>query len=125
VLNLVLSIALVIAWGAIGAAVATLVISGLIVPARIPLACDAIGCPVRRIARGALAPALASTAPSLLVMVIVLETMAPGLGRLAVGLGAGWTIAVAIGLAQIGPRRLVARVARELARPRQVGEPVA
>lgn len=125
VLNLALSIVLVIVWGAIGAAIATLVTSGLIVPARIPLACGAIGCPVPRLARSALLPALASVAPAVLVMVIVVEMMEPGLARLCVGLGAGWGIAIAIGLAQIGPRRLAARVARELARPRQVGEPVA
>lgn len=105
--NVGLSVILVIAYGPLGAAVATLLTSALLVPARIPLACRATGCSLRRIAASGLWPAVASSLPSLAIIAIVLALLEPGVARLALGLGAGWGVALGIGLLQAGPRRLL------------------
>jgi O-antigen/teichoic acid export membrane protein len=107
--NLGLSVALVTAFGVMGAAVATLVTSGLLVPVRIPLACHATGTPAARLVGDALAPALLACAPALVAMVTVRLLLDPGVVRLLVGLSAGWGIGALIGVLQAGgPRRLLA-----------------
>ncbi|MGI8731524.1 MAG: oligosaccharide flippase family protein [Solirubrobacteraceae bacterium] len=107
VANLALSIVLVVRFGAIGAVVATLLTTGLIVLLRIPLACRAVGCPARRLAAGALVPALLASTPAIAVMIAVLLALDPGAVRLAAGLVAGWGLAAGLGIAQVGPRRLL------------------
>jgi O-antigen/teichoic acid export membrane protein len=104
--NLALSVVLVVRWGAIGAAVATLVTSGLLVPVRIPLACRATGCPGRRLLGEAIAPALLGCLPALAVMATAFAAMGPGVGRLLVGLGGGWAVGALTGVLQLGPARL-------------------
>jgi O-antigen/teichoic acid export membrane protein len=115
--NLGLSIVLVSAHGAIGAALATLFTSAVIVPLRIPLACRAIGCRLGSVWRAALLPALAGAAPSLALMGAVVALLEPGALRLAVGLGLGWGAGLAIGAAQLRPWR-----AAGLAFPRRLRE---
>jgi O-antigen/teichoic acid export membrane protein len=104
--NVALSIVLVARHGAIGAAVATLVTSGLLVPVRIPLALRATGCTARRMAREAVAPALAGCAPAFAVMLVAWLALGPGPARLLAGLGGGWTVAALVAGAQIGSGRL-------------------
>jgi O-antigen/teichoic acid export membrane protein len=118
--NLALSIVLVIEHGAIGAAVATLITSGLLVPLRIPLACRATGCSAQRLAREAFAPALAGCAPAFAVMIVAWLVLDPGLLRLAVGLGGGWAAGLLIAAAQIGPSRLRTALRRPAAPPSAV-----
>jgi O-antigen/teichoic acid export membrane protein len=106
VANLALSVALVSAWGVIGAAVATLVTSGLLVPLRIPLACRAAGARVQTLVHGALVPVLVACAPAAAVMGASRLLLDAGVVRVLVGLGGGWAIGAAAAAAQIGPRRL-------------------
>lgn len=112
VANLSLSVILVSAIGVVGAALATLLSSAVLVPVRIPLACRATGCPPERLVREALAPAARGVAPALAIMAIVLVALEPGLARLTLGVAAGVTAAVAVAAAQVGPRRLL-RLGRE------------
>jgi O-antigen/teichoic acid export membrane protein len=104
--NLALSVALVVRWGAIGAAVATLITSGLLVPIRIPLACRATGCPGRRLIREGIAPAVAGCVPAIAVMALAFVAMEPGAARLVAGLGGGWTAGALTAALQLGPARL-------------------
>ena len=110
--NLALSITLVSVMGALGAAIATLVTSGLLVPVRIPLACRATGCSSRRLLAEALLPATRGAAPALAVMVAGLVLLEPGVVRLVVGLGGGLAVGAAAAAVQIGPRRLLAAARR-------------
>ena len=106
--NLALSVVLVIEFGAIGAAIATLITSGLLVPVRIPLACRATGCPLSRLVRESLGPGLAGCAPALAVMALAWFLLDPGAVRLLAGLGGGWAVGALVAAVQIGlPRGLV------------------
>ena len=104
--NLALSIVLVIEHGAMGAAIATLITSGLLVPVRLPLACRATGCTAGRLAREALAPAAAGCVPAFAVMSVALLALDPGALRLVAGLGGGWLVGAAVAAVQTGPGRL-------------------
>lgn len=104
--NLALSVALVSAWGVIGAAVATLVTSGVLVPLRIPLACRAAGARATTLVHGALLPVLVACAPAAAVMAASRLLLDDGVVRVLVGLGGGWAIGAAAAAAQIGPRRV-------------------
>jgi O-antigen/teichoic acid export membrane protein len=113
--NLGLSIVLVSSYGALGAAVATLITSGLLVPVRLPLACRATGCSAARLAHDALLPGLAGCVPAAVVMAVASITLDPGLPQLAAGLGGGWVTGVATAALQLGPERLQALSRRRVA----------
>jgi O-antigen/teichoic acid export membrane protein len=104
--NLGLSIVLVIEYGTMGAAVATLITSGLLVPVRVPLACRATGCTAARLGREALLPAVVGCVPAFAVMAVALVALDPGVLRLVAGLGAGWAAGAAVAAVQIGPARV-------------------
>ena len=108
--NLVLSIVLVSAYGAVGAAIGTLATSALISPLRVPLAARALGAPVAALVRSSLVPALLSSLPALAGLAAVRLALDAGPARLFAGLAVVVAAAAAVGAAQLGPRR----VAREL-----------
>ncbi len=105
--NVALSIVLVIRYGVIGAVVGTLLTTAVIVLVRLPLAARATGCPGRRLFADGLLPALTATAPAIAAMVAARLLLDAGLARLAVGLVFGWGLASAVGIAQVGPRRVL------------------
>ncbi len=109
--NLALSVVLVIRYGAIGAVVATLATSAVIVLLRVPLACRETACPGLRMTTQAIAPAVAATLPSVLVMLASLAAVESPIARVALGLGGGWSVAAVIAGRQVGLRRLRAMVA--------------
>jgi O-antigen/teichoic acid export membrane protein len=113
--NVVLSILLVLRFGAVGAALGSLLASTLLGPLKFPVACRATGVPVRRLAREGLAPALAAAVPALLVMGAVRVGLEPGGGRLLLGVGGGLAVAAAAAVVQFGPGRLAALVRGRLA----------
>jgi O-antigen/teichoic acid export membrane protein len=104
--NLGVSIALVSAYGAIGAALGTLFTSAVIAPVKIPLVCGALKCRLRRFLAGAIAPGLLSSVPGLAMMVLVRLVMHGGIVQLLVGLAAGLGISLLIGLAQMGREQI-------------------
>jgi O-antigen/teichoic acid export membrane protein len=104
--NLAISIVLVYAYGAIGAALGTLVTSALISPIKVPLACRALGTSVPDFLRKTVLFAVASSVPALVGMSVVWLTMSEGVARLLVGLAVGAILTIAVGVAQIGPVRL-------------------
>lgn len=114
--NLVLSIVLVSAHGAIGAAVATLLTSTVLAPVLVPLACRALDCPLKTLVRQALLPATAASVPPLAIMVAVWSLMGLGTLRLIVGLAAGWGAALAVASIQVGPRRGLALIRASIGR---------
>jgi O-antigen/teichoic acid export membrane protein len=115
-LNLAMSIILVSAYGAIGAALGTLISSYLIGPVNFPLACRATGLSVSRFARRSLVPALVSSLPSAIVMLAVWLALSPSLGRLLLGAFLGVGVAGVVALLQLGPGRAVGAVRSELRR---------
>ena len=121
--NLGLSIVLVSAYGAVGAAISTLVVSALLTPVRIPLACSAIGVGTSTIlVRGIVRPVLTAI-PAIAVMVGLSALLQPGPGRIGAVIVAGAVIHAGVVIAQVGPRR-----ARELvkeARSRPAADPAA
>src|SRR5690606_28840325 len=104
--NVVLTIVLVSAHGAVGAAVATLVAYGVLAPARLPLAARAIGMRLGDLVRRGLVPALTSSLPPAAALVAMLLVLPAGGVRGVAGLVVGAGIAAAIGLAQVGPGEL-------------------
>jgi O-antigen/teichoic acid export membrane protein len=106
--NLALSIVLVSAYGAIGAALGTLFTSAVLAPIRFPLACGALGTSTARFLRESIVPAALSSLPALAAMALIWLVLPSGALRLAIGLTLGIGIAIAIGAAQIGPRRTLA-----------------
>jgi O-antigen/teichoic acid export membrane protein len=106
--NLGVSVALVSAYGAVGAALGTLFTSALLAPVKWPLACRAVGCSTTRFLRESLVPGIVSSLPALAAMGATWIVLPSGALRLAVGLSVGIGIAVAVGAAQIGPRRTLA-----------------
>jgi O-antigen/teichoic acid export membrane protein len=103
--NLGISIVLVSKYGAIGAAVGTLLTSGLLAPIKFPLVCRATGCPTKRFLREAILPAVAGSLPSITVMAGAWAVLPAGAMRLTIGLALGLAAGVAVAAAQIGPRR--------------------
>ncbi|HEU0250625.1 MAG TPA: oligosaccharide flippase family protein [Solirubrobacteraceae bacterium] len=111
--NLGASIALVSAYGAIGAALGSLFTSAVLAPVKFPLVCEAIGLRLRRFLGASIVPSILSSLPGLAAMVLVRATMGSGFAQAFVGLTAGLGISLLIGLGQIGPAR-VSGLAREL-----------
>jgi O-antigen/teichoic acid export membrane protein len=114
--NLGISIALVSRYGAIGAAVGTLATSAVLAPVKLPLAARALGIPLGGLAWDGLARPLVSTLPSLAAMCAVRIFMTEGSSRLLVGAVVGLGLALAVGIAEIGPGRLRSTL-RLLGRP--------
>lgn len=104
--NVALSIFLVSAYGAIGAALGTLFTTAVLVQARFPIVSRAIGSSIPMLLRRSFAPAIVSSIPALALMIAVRVTLPQGLGRLLLGLGGGLAVAALIGLLQVGPSRL-------------------
>jgi O-antigen/teichoic acid export membrane protein len=107
-LNLALSIVLVKAYGAVGACLGTLATSGVIAPLKLPLAGRALGVSSRKLFVTSVVPAVASSLPTLGVIVAIRLLVGPGEGRFFLGAAAGLTLAAAVAVAQIGPQRLLA-----------------
>lgn len=105
VANVGISIALVSAYGAIGAAIGTLVTSGVLAPIKFPLACHATGASTARFLRASILPATIGSLPAIGVMLGVWALLPSGGVRLALGLLLGLATGVAVAAAQIGPRR--------------------
>jgi O-antigen/teichoic acid export membrane protein len=118
VLNLAISIVLVTQYGAIGAALGTLISSYLIGPLNFPLACRAVGYPLGRLFRRTVVPAIVSSLPSAIAMLVVWLSLSPSAGRLLLGAVLGVGLAAAVALLELGPRRAVAEVRSELRRSR-------
>jgi O-antigen/teichoic acid export membrane protein len=108
--NLAISIVLVSAYGAIGAAIGTLVSSYLIGPPKFALCCSATGYHLRRFIRISLLGAVASSLPSVAAIVVVWLVIPLGVGRMALGFALGLGVAAVVGLLQVGPRRAAAEL---------------
>jgi O-antigen/teichoic acid export membrane protein len=106
--NLGLSVVLVSAYGAIGAALGTLFTSTVLAPIKFPLACRAVGCSTSRFLRDSVVPAIVGSLPAVAAMMVVWFVLPSGALRLAIGLSLGTAIAIAVGAAQIGPRQTLA-----------------
>lgn len=104
--NLALSIVLVSAYGAIGAALGTLLTYGVVAPVKLPLAARATDLGFARFFRATLVPAVLSTAPGAILMVAARALLPGEAMRLAIGFVGGLAICSAIGLRQVGLRRL-------------------
>lgn len=105
--NIGATVTLVWLYGALGAALGTLLTSALIGPLKIPLACRSLGVPLGRFVRSSLGAALASSVPALAAVAIVYAVVPGGPLRALAGLGAALALTAAVGVAQVGPRRLV------------------
>jgi O-antigen/teichoic acid export membrane protein len=120
--NLTISLVLVFEFGAIGAALGTMISSYLIGPANFPLACRAIEHPVKRFLKTSVLPAIVSSLPSIAAMLAVWLALSPGVGRLALGVVLGVGVAAAVALLQIGPTRAASELRSELRREREESE---
>jgi hypothetical protein len=103
--NLAVSIALVSAYGAVGAALGTLFTSALLAPVKFPLVCRAAGCHLGRFLRDSVGVPLASAAPGVAAMVAVWLMLPVGAPRLALGLFCGLTLSLLVAAQQFGFRR--------------------
>jgi O-antigen/teichoic acid export membrane protein len=106
VANVALTVFLVWRFGAIGAALGTLITAGILAPVKLPLACRAAGCPVGRTIGAAVGKAGASSLPAMVAMAVLWAVLPEGAVRLFAALGAGaaaWTL---VGVAQVGPTRI-------------------
>jgi O-antigen/teichoic acid export membrane protein len=112
--NLGLSVVLVSAHGAIGAALGTAFTSALLAPLRLPLACRAAGVPTVAVVRAGIVPAIAGSLPGVAVMLGIFLTVAPGAGRMAAGMALGLGLCIGIGLRQVGRDRLARAVQRAM-----------
>ena len=117
ILNLAISIILVSAYGAIGAAIGTLVSSYLIGPANFPLACRATGYPLGRFfGRTSGCPRSPPRCPARSRCSRSGWPSRPSPGRLLLGVFLGVGIALLVALLQLGPRRALSEVRSELRR---------
>jgi len=115
--NLALSITLVSIYGAIGAALGTLLTSAVLAPLKIPLVCRATGSSVWSFLRVGVLPAVASSALGIGAMACAWMLLPPGLGRLTLGGLGGLGVCAAVAIVQIGPRNIVAMVRTFTRRP--------
>ena len=104
--NLALSIVLVTSYGAIGAALGTLFTTAALAPIRLPLACRAVGYPLRQLAGRALLPAVGSSLPGIVAMLAVWAALPQGAGRLLAGALLGIGLSLAVALRQVGLNRI-------------------
>lgn len=117
VTNVALSIALVFTFGAVGAALGTLLTTALVSPVKIPLAARAIGQSTTLLVRDGIARPILSSLPALAAMVLVRLLLEQGPLRLALGLAVGLGAAAVVGARQLGGDRLRTLV-RAGSRPR-------
>lgn len=108
VANLACSLWLIWTYGAIGAALGTLLTSALIVPVACPLACRVMGCSVGRFLREGIVPAVASSIAAVAVMTGIFALLPAGALRLVIGLTLGIAVAAAVAVAQTGAGRSLA-----------------
>lgn len=106
--NVSLTVFLVSRYGAVGAALGTLLTSAVLAPVKFPLVCRAIGCSTAEFLRRSVAAAVLSSLPALAAMGATWLLMPPGTLRLVTGVGVGVGLALAIGVSQIGFRRTLA-----------------
>ncbi len=104
--NLALSIVLVSEYGAIGAAFGTLLTYGLVAPVKLPIAARATGCGFGHLLRTGLAPAVLSTLPGAVWMLVAWAFLPDQGMRLLVGFTGGLAICLALGIRQVGVGRL-------------------
>ena len=105
--NVSISVALVWRYGAVGAAIGTLVTSGVLAPVKIPIVCRALGSSTGAFVRGSVVPAVASSAPALAAMALVRVFVSEGPARLVLGASVGMLLALVVAGRQLGPRRVV------------------
>jgi O-antigen/teichoic acid export membrane protein len=108
--NIALTIGLVAAYGAIGAALGTLLTSAVLAPVKYPLVCRSLGCAIGEFLRGSLGAALLSSLPAAAAMALVRLTLPQGLLRFGVGTAVGVALALAVAVAQVGLGRAVGLV---------------
>lgn len=111
-INLTVSIALVSAYGAIGAAIGSLAASTLFGPVKWPVACRALGHPVGPFLRKTVGLSLAGAGAGLAAMVVVRVALEEGAVRLLVGGSVGVALAAAGALVQVGRDEVLATLAR-------------
>ena len=114
--NLGVSVALVMRYGAIGAAIGTLSTTAVLAPIKLPLAARGLDYPLRRVLRESVVPAVAASVPAVAVMLAVRLLLPAGAGRLFIGVFLGLAAVLAVGIAAAGPARL-----REIMRARPAG----
>jgi O-antigen/teichoic acid export membrane protein len=106
--NLSASALLVWRYGAVGAALGTLLTSALLAPVKVPLVCRALGYSTSRFVAETVGRGVAHSIPAALVMVGVFFALPGGAGRFAAGLTLGIVVAVLGAAVEVGPRRLAA-----------------
>lgn len=104
--NVGMTIWFVSTMGATGAALATLLSYAALSPVRIPLAARALGISAVEFVQRGIGPAVLASLPAVSGMLALVAWMDPGAGRAVAGLGIGVALSVAVGLSQVGPRRL-------------------
>lgn len=105
-LNLAISIALVFSYGAVGAAIGTLITGVGMAPIKVPIACRALGAPVGSTLWSGYGRAVLSSLPGLTAMTIIALVLRPGSERLILGLTVGIGTCAIVALRQVGFRRL-------------------
>jgi O-antigen/teichoic acid export membrane protein len=114
--NLAISVVLVSLYGAIGAALGTLISSYLIGPSKFVLSCRTTGYPLARLIRGGLLPGAMSSVPSIVAMVGVRLLLPQSAGRFLLGLTLSVGVAALIALLEIGPGRTLREIRTALGR---------
>lgn len=104
--SLVLTVVLVSAHGALGAAIPMLLTSLLIAPIMLPLVCRTLAISASAFARANLLPAIWSSLPGVAAMLALRAAMSAGAPRLLIGLTVGLTISLIIAVRQIGTDHL-------------------
>jgi O-antigen/teichoic acid export membrane protein len=110
-LNVALSVSLIFAYGAVGAAFGTLFSSALLGPIKLPIACRSIGASTGGLLARSVVPALVSSLPGAGAMLAVRLLLPAGGWRLALGLGLGILLSAGVGTLQVGPRRVLSLLA--------------
>lgn len=113
-LNVGLSLFLISVYGAVGAALGTLVAATVMGPLRLPIAARSAGGSTREMIGKSIVIPLLSSAPALAAMLAIHQLLPAGWERLILGCSTGVAAAVAIGALQLGPTRIraVLRIAR-------------
>lgn len=113
--NLVVSIVLVSAIGALGAAIGTLASTMVFAPLKLPIALRTLHTPSwGRALAGALVPPVFASAPAIVAMVAIRLGMEEGPLRLVVGLTVGISLALAVAVRQFGPQRVRTAITRSI-----------